>query len=491
MDQTIALPFAPAKQLAILGHCLKDRVFFQQCLAQVKPDWFGNIQHGKIWKAAGAFHVKYNHLPSSFELKTSSDINLEKEPERTSLRVIVDESLLKSDEIGLNVIRGEMTEWYHARLFREGHDRSEKHYNAGQFGRAYAEMSDSIRSIQTNTFDEDTRVSFLDPSSWLKESEEEYQQNGLTTGLKILDAALSPDGSATPSLYKGDMTVLLAPVNVGKSSTMITVIAHNIIRQQPILFYSHEGRLTDLREKIFCCVTGRTKHELFALYKTEKGVDELNKMSRVIEKYLDYVPYNRPGMTVEQVMGDIMRRQQARKIKYGIGYQLLVSDYPAKLFTDRAKGGQLQQRNIDAIVYDQYVQSALQEGWHALVAIQTNRSGSVANRDDERLLTMEDVAESWGVMAMATNVISLNRNVTAAQANRLTFYVAKSRSSQVGRAVVARSNYACCRTHGDWPGYGGTWYRGQETLSDQIERLMVSHEGREISPTDISEARAK
>jgi hypothetical protein len=124
------------------------------------------------------------------------------------------------------------------------------------------------------------------------------------------------------------------------------------------------------------------------------------------------------------------------------------------------------------------VQLALELDCHVIAAVQTNRQGSISNRDDERLLTMEDVAESWGVMTAATNVLTLNRDQHAAMNQRLTFYVAKSRSSEVGRAIVAKTDYAKCITHDD--DLGGTWYRGSNTMADRIDDLLAKYNGKPI-----------
>jgi replicative DNA helicase len=488
-EPTIQLPFDPAKQKAILGHCLRDNAFFLQCRTKLLPEWFNDYRQGKVYKAMLAFYREFGRQPTKVEIKGYKELVIEEGPERGSLQSMVDQAWNGASEIHLDVIRLELTAWYHARLYREGVEKSNNLYNDGRFSDAYAIMSEKMNLIRTSRFDEDIELSFENPDKFLALSEQSYME-GLTTGLSILDAALTPDGSPTPGLYRGDMTVFLAPSNVGKTTALLTVVGHNVLNKEPTLLLTHEGRPQDIREKVLCSILRKTKPELFAMYKTPLGAKVIRRITTLISQYLTYIPYNRAGMLVEDVAALIRRRQEERIAKDpdGRGYSLLVDDYPAKLSTERAKGGHLAQRNLDAVVYDYFVQLALEMNLHALVAVQTNRQGSKDNRDAERLLTMEDVRESWDVMTMATNVISINRDVTAAQNNRVTFYVCKSRSSETGRAIVARSKYAACVTH--WNHWGGTWYRGEATLSDQIDQFLKIRDGKEITATDIQTATA-
>jgi len=134
------------------------------------------------------------------------------------------------------------------------------------------------------------------------------------------------------------------------------------------------------------------------------------------------------------------------------------------------------------IVYDYYVQLALEYNFHALLAIQANREGSKVNRgiESNRLLMMEDVAEAWGPMTSATNVITLNRSVNAKRKNRLTLYVAKSRSSETGQAIVAQSNFSHGLTHSTK--MKSTGYFGTSTMEGVIDNYLVQFNGIFIPP---------
>jgi hypothetical protein len=192
---------------------------------------------------------------------------------------------------------------------------------------------------------------------------------------------------------------------------------------------------------------------------------------------------------VEEVEPLIRRKQEDLMAKTGKGYDLLVCDYPAKLTTRLAQNGHMSKRNVDEIVYGYFVQLALEYGFHSLLAIQTNREGSKVNKgqkDEHRLLVMEDVHESYGVMQEATNVITLNRDPVAKARQHMTFHIDKSRSSETGFAVVARTDFARARTH--HADLGAIWYRGVATMADQVDDLLRNPDlnGKEIDITQYT-----
>jgi hypothetical protein len=283
---------------------------------------------------------------------------------------------------------------------------------------------------------------------------------------------------------------MLAPTNIGKTTNMITIGNANLARGKRILLLTHEGRPLDIKEKIWRNHLGVTTKEYFELPDTDEGRARLTRGSMMLNRFLTYCPYNKAGLTVEEVEPLIRRKQDELAAKNnGKGYDLLIVDYPAKLSTRQAGGGAMNKRNIDEIVYGYFIQLALEYNFHALLAIQTNREGAKVNkgqRDERRLLVMEDVHESYGVMQEATNVITMNKDAVAKARKRMTYHIDKSRSSETGFAIVARTDFARAITHSDE--LGSIWYRGTSTLADQVDDLLANPEnnGQEIDTTQFA-----
>lgn len=233
---------------------------------------------------------------------------------------------------------------------------------------------------------------------------------------------------------------------------------------------THEGRPEDIRLKFLANLLDCEIHQLFDLYQNENKISQIEMMVKKLDKHLKYLPYNKPGMTIEEVVPIIVSNQEEWVSNHdGKGFDMLVSDYPALLTTEIAKRGNLQKRNVDQVVYNNYVQMALEYKWHSLLAIQTNREGSKINKGlsgDDRLLVMEDVKESWDPIAEASNVLTLNRGPKEIANNTIIYNVAKCRSNKTGIAIFAKSNFAHCKTHSE--SLGGTEYSGTNRPAMEI-----------------------
>lgn len=519
-NQADSLPFSEVRQRAVLGHLIKDKTFFFQAKEKIKPAWFQDPNCGRVWVQLLKFHEDMGRHPGKDELKEVPDILAEEVRVRGKLWSLIECAVADTDHHGLDVIKPKLTEWLHVRIYKDAAETAASLFNKHQFRPAFETMKKATREIDAISFAPEDELNF-DKSYDLLQSQQLENQNAVTWGLACMDRLLTPT-AGSGSLLAGDTTVVLAPTNVGKTTTLISVIAHNLtapyLRQdwtkgykpafecKDILFISHEGRPEDLLEKIWCSVLsilsfnsaggiggGVDKPELYRLYKSKASrawMDEVLKS--VIKPHLTYVPMNKPGLTVEEVEAVVRRKQDEHVLKYGKGFDLIVDDYPAKLTTMVAQKGNMPKRQIDAYVYNFFVQMALEFKAHALLAIQTNREGYKVNQKrlgSDRLLTMEDVSESFDVMMIATNVITVNRDDEAKAQNRITYFISKSRSNETGFAVVCRSDFKRALTHADI--LGATWYRASSSMADRVEDLLNQYRGQEVPNAELNKTYAK
>lgn len=480
------LPFVRKKQDAILGWVLKDTKFFLQCRNFIKSNWFDDKHAGKVFTALLNWHEANGRVPTIQELKYCSELVSEDPKTAPKLQAKIDESIKETEFFSLEPLAQELTMWMRARIFYTGVHAAQTDYNNSRFEQAYTEMDKTLKSIKEASFLREKESSL---SNWRKDFEDAQneQARGLTFGLQTVDDLLLPANQGG-SLLPGDTTILLAPTNVGKTTTLITTSGANLKLGKRILLITHEGRPMDIKEKIWKNYLDVDTKGLFALSETDEGVEQLERASAVFNRNLTFIPYNKAGLTVEEVESLIRRKQEEAMGKRGRGYDMLIVDYPAKLTTRQAQGGSLNKRTIDEIVYGYFIQLALEYNFHSLLAIQTNREGAKVNkgqRDERRLLVMEDVHESYGVMQEATNVITLNRDAIAKARNRLTFHIDKSRSSETGFAVVANSSFGHATTHSNK--LGSIWYRGVSTMADQVDDLLANPDnyGKEIDVTQF------
>lgn len=451
--------------------------FFKLVYKKIKPHWFLSERNAKLYSLLIAYYTKYAVYPSVIEFKDFSEFLAMEPKDRELLYSFIGRNIADTQQISLEVIRSELTEWLHSIIIMKGMGEASKAYNAKEINKCYQILMTSIREVSDSRFEAADEITFTNYKEYLKESETERVE-ALTTGLPVLDGALLK-GATTGGLQRGDTTVIMAPINIGKTTTLITFSCHNIKAGKDVLFMTHEGRPEDIRNKILANMLGCTIDGLLEYYKDYSKMSIIENTVKMIDKHFRYIPYNKAGMVVEDVVPIIRNAQEDwMALHDGKGFDMLVSDYPALLGTELAKKGNLQKRTSDEIVYDNYVQLALEYKFHSLLAIQTNREGSKVNKGlngDNRLLCMEDVLESWGPIAKASNVLTLNRSPKCMELDLIIFNIAKSRGNETGVAVMAKSDFKHSMTHS--PTLNGVLYSGTRSAEEHYQKLFNDYLG--------------
>ncbi len=496
------LNFSVARQQALLGHLLSDSAFFLRCQV-ISPTWFTVMEISIIWKAAQALLEQYKRPPTHHEVIDYCSRSETPATKNKFLRAF-EEAKQQTLFYKRDGLEDELTDWYKARLFHGGVHESMESFNRGAIDQAFGTIEKMASELRTANFSVGTDWAFENYLQFFADQELEHE-GACTWGLDIFDRLLLPNvPEGSGSLLRGDTTILLAPTNVGKTTTMITIAVANVkkhyaqdlmrmklgqpVRKDGVLLITHEGREADIVEKIWCCYAGMNKAELKEeILRNPSKAPHYATMAKVLKEYLVYVPMNKAGNTVEEVSGGIRNRQQKRVAENnGVGFAMMVNDYPQLLTSSTVASGQFQKRNLDEYVYNYFVQLALEYKFHALLAIQTNREGSRINKGqkghEDRLLDYEDVHESFGPMQKATTVVTLNRDQRAEADGFITYYICKSRSNEKGWAILAKSDFSNARSH--HASFGATYYRGQSTPGARCADLFRKNKGQQIHDID-------
>ena len=268
------------------------------------------------------------------------------------------------------------------------------------------------------------------------------------------------------------------------TTAAITVLCSNLAAGKKVFFITHEGRKSDIMEKIWCCFLRCTKQEFRSLALSDNPaiIAQFTAIATILAKQLVYIDYQKPGTTVEEVVSIMRQHQQIIKNREGSGFDLIVNDYPAIIGTED-KTIVRERRMKDAYVYRYLTDYAGSEDMHGLFSIQTNREGSKKNKrvgeyaNKKFLTALEDVQEAYEVTNSATNLLTLNQSPEDKIREIFTFLICKSRGSDTGIAIACKSNFRCARTHdAQLP---ATWFRGNESL-EQLDSLLVEYANREV-----------
>jgi len=492
------LPFSKVKQEALLGYFLTDPKLFTLAKTKIEPEWWSNPRHSQIWDLALKFSERVGgRAPSREEIENCVELDMLDLADTNAIRFNIEMSVKRIPQFGLDALRVELTSWLHARIYLSAMKKSESLFNASsktqdskKLQEAFAVIREMNRTIDETTFEVGAVESMDDPVGDFTAHEKE-SKNAISLGCPVLDSVLLDEGDGSGSLLRGDMTVLLAPTNIGKTTTMVTIIAHNVMHGKDCLLITHEGRIRDIKLKIWQALMGASRRAILNGISSTVVKGELAYWKKIVAEHLEFVPLNKAGLNVEDVEVMIRRRQEHWISKHGKGFDLLVDDYAAKLQTKLASRGGWAPRQIQEVVYNYFSQIALEHDCHVITAIQTNRDGSKVNRHagseaKSRLLVMEDVMEAWGPMTTATNVITINRDPASQARGVVTYYICKSRSSAVGVAVMVESDFASSRSH--WADKRATWYRGTMSMSDKVSDLLSQFGGLEVPWATVQES---
>ena len=482
------LPFDKAKQEAMIGHLLINEAFFLRSRGLVKAYWFEDGILGAIWDAFSAFYTALNRTPQMSELKSEfSQLPMD---EASQFHHRIDLCIEMTRHYGLDLIRGQCGLWLKSVLIREAAIDLYALYNQKHVTQALEYVDKKFRQIQEADFSEDQAFSFADTFTTIYKKGLTNKERACTTGNAQWDRALLPSNNPTDGgLQPGDMTVVMAPISRGKTTFMVTLAIYNIEIGRDVLYICHEdphGIPPKVLQSALCC----TNNDLIDHYTDPKKFAILQEHERRLVDKFKYVPMMNPGGTyIEDVVDKIQQLQYERIQKTGKGFDLVISDYPAKLLT-RSLGRNEETRNKMYFIYGQFADLAAKHGFHALVAVQANRAGARAGRDNERALYIEDVAESWGVPQIATNFICIGQSDEDQRGHKIKFHIDKARHTQRGKLVICDSQFECFRSHkregiaivNEWAdaqnstplALGGVNSRGEASLTAPTTRALIA-----------------
>lgn len=507
-EENAHLPMSEQMQYAFVGHMESDSTFFFLVVNKVQESWFINSFNAMAFGLMKKFYLTNKRYPSPGKLESGVEYPPEIECTHEWNKIEprdqynIQAAFVKAREarqiVGQDIIKAELEAWLQTREYHMLTRDSSALFNQGKFKESYAIVRERLNAIEQASFDSTKEYPLWDYDYIMDEMERSYH-GALYFGISLMDSCLLDNNDGNGGLLKGDTTVILAPVNQGKTTCLITIAARNMWEGKHVLYISHEGTDTDISAKLWCSMLGVTKDEWRAMRKDPMTKAFLDVVGEKVKKRFTYYPMNKSGGTIEETVAAIRMLNDRHMAETGFGYDLYLDDYPGVLHTERASKGKLTERaNLD-IVYGDLVDLAGELRLHCVCAIQSNREGSKINRkisendkgQRQRLLSMEDASEAFGPMMRATNVITLNRSPENAAQNIVVYNLCKSRSSKTGMVVMAESRYERYRTH--WPygqdnadDYGdGVVYQGTHTYADKARAVLERNRGKQVSEMDF------
>lgn len=241
-----SLAFDLHKQSAILGWCVRDKVFCAQCVHAVKAEWFSSPNTTKLYAAIVQLYSELGRGPSAQELKSYRPFSQEELPRQQKIIEALAEALKKTEVYGVDLLRKEMTAWMHAVIFYQAMNKAQVLYNAKKVEEAWAAVEQATLMKITGTFEDGINNGFMAAADRLKDETAERLIQGerlLSYGVKFLDDALL-------GIMMNDLIVIGAKLGAGKTQ-LATAIALSVARSgQPVHYFALEAEDKEIERRI-------------------------------------------------------------------------------------------------------------------------------------------------------------------------------------------------------------------------------------------------
>ena len=536
------LPFSDSKQKAFLGYVLDEHSgLFKYVQSRADEKWFQNPVAGLVFEAVKRYWAQHKKIPSHIELQEWPHLNRDVDMQ-TRMQSMIMQAFNERHAWNIAALKEETQIWMQAKILQEAGERAAAYFNNEKFSDAARCYEQGVKAYN------DARVTlgnFKKATDFHELIAGQGRESVVRFGLTGIDNVFFP-GNPKGGLRKGDQTLIMGATNQGKTSVLITTCIHNVINDQLALLVTHQGRDTDIRIKYIRCFINLMPIELLKRILLEPPKDskfsdkELKAMADLalsdstlngvfswlrgigkdanafllaladvtfrytilqrvmtwLDTRLVYASQHKAFLKVEEVIPVLERAQEECIDRHGRGFDMCADDYPGLLQTEMNSRGNYQARQVIDIVYEAFNQTGLAQNWHSLVAVQTNRDGSKkatgydgiqygGKPREIKFLRNEDIAEAWGPIMGAANVITINRSPDAQMQGMVTYYIAKSRSSKTGIAVSAYEDWQQAITHSDHLG----WISYQLGHEDQrvITGFMKRGHHRELTLKEISD----
>lgn len=427
-------------QQAVIGWMLKDHTFALKCKQFLKKELFAEPSAKESFAAMCAFMNQYEGAVPTREALTDYTNSL------IAFKIPKDflgACIAFADKYRFQNITDSMTDWIKTYLFKRAILDGSKALQKNDLNTVSTTMKNLFDEAAKASFDINTIYRMGDPIGDFTKLFNNTQSD-ITTGIKEFDDLMGG------GLARANHTVLLAPLNVGKTTVCINFIAHNIMRKKHVLFLTHEDLDLSIMTKIRCRMLLKSRDEIFQLIKSgDKNFPNLaNAVEKEIKKYLVYIGKTRSYM-VEDVVDEIRIQTEQLFNATGHHFDLVVDDYPGKLMSNKMSNLRDVRHGIKHC-YSQFEQLAQQYQWHAISPVQSNREGYNNNKfrkEGDELLDAGNISESLGVAMDASNVISLNRSDRDARAQRMFFKIVKTRGAAANTVIQTNTDFAKAITH--------------------------------------------
>lgn len=273
----------------------------------------------------------------------------------------------------------------------------------------------------------------------------------------------------TGGLRPGGATAILGTVNSGKTTTICTIGAANVLMGKYVLLVTLEQDASEIRDKFIANMLNKSVMEMRNMVRDIAALGGplapiirekpemygfllgMAQAEKLVKEYLVHIHHNKTAqMTLEHVNQLVLNAIQKKKKVNTFGFNLVIIDYPARLRAEKfSRNGQ---RHIEeGMIYQHFIDLAREHGYHTILPVQTNRGGYKANQGTEgggRMIDMGDTGGSFAIAQAHDNVITINRTPEDKANSMIRYLISKNRGGPTEGVFASKTNMARSQAFG-------------------------------------------
>lgn len=412
--------FSGSFQTKILALLWRDSSFFTLYSETVKPQYFESEIHIDLARIIFTHYEKYEEPPSleamEEEVRTlvgSSKIKSKKSDEYYSEV----NKLVEANLNDMSYVRDKVIEFGKRQAVTQAILDSIDDVKAGK---NYDKVEERIKSAtQVGEDIGDHGTDYFSEESIDARLEETYEKSEdlekIPTGIELLDRVMGG------GLGRKELGIVIAPPGTGKTLTLINIGASAINNNKNVLHLSFEMSEEKVAQRYDMKFLNRSKDaikgNLKKVSKALKMLGNARKGKLIIKEF--------PTRTCTP---DTVRALVTKlRISKGFVPDLIILDYPDIMKPSRTYG---ERRHELEMLYEDV--RALGSIFDCAVwgASQTNRSAL-----DKKVVTIADLAESFGKAAVADFMIALSQTKKEKKLGQVRYYIAKHRNGTDGETI--------------------------------------------------------
>lgn len=422
--------FGRPYQIKLLALVCCIPTFLQAYRDVVRPSFFDGAELVDIARTAIQYYEKYGKGPTYDATEEAVLGLLEANQEKAALADLYEKALyeLKSASVFEEEdVVAKAVDFARRQAFCEAVMKSIEDVRSGNRESIVNAIRrhEEVSRIGTNRLDLGIDY-FEDVSTW----DEDRTANAIPTGIPLLDEYLSC------GLAEGELGVVAAPPNRGKSTILINFGMAALRRGYDVIHYSLEMEKAAVRSRYDGCLLGvvrknTTKEEM------QRRLD-LVKENLNAKLWIKCWPMN--TATASMIAGHLHALKADGKIACGGNNKKLIIVDSGYLMASESNLSEL--RHVHRALYQSLVKLAKTERCPIWTGIQGNRSA-----EEKEVVGIEDLAECFAVAADADVVLGICQSKEELDEGLARIHTAKVREGVRHRIVPVKVDYERCRMH--------------------------------------------